>query len=274
MERRKKPAVPHGSRVEMIIPQIQGSALNFPQFAVLSRQHRSGIKSTMRHATRSYLIILLFLNGRLFSAEIPVTATATTTWPMNETNIVGGHPATVYGHPQVARDATRDVIHFNGTSDGLLVPVNPLAGWSEFTIEALICPETGGTAEQRFFHLEDAEQNRAMMEIRLTKEGWALDTFLFTKKSRSRRTLLDRTKLHPSDRWTWVALVYAKGHMTSYVDGVRELTGDVDFSPMTSGQLSLGVRQNKMYWYKGSLGGIRFHPTALPADKLQRAELK
>jgi len=149
-----------------------------------------------------------------------------------------------------------------------------LAGWAEFTIEALICPETGGAAEQRFFHLEDDQGNRVMMEIRLTKDGWALDTFLLAKKSGSKCTLLDRTKLHPTENWTWVALVYAKGHMTSYVDGARELTGEVDFSPMSSGQLSLGVRQNKKYWFKGSLGGIRFHPTALTPDKLQRVVFK
>lgn len=226
----------------------------------------------MRPLFRNYLLILLFLNGALFSAEISTAAAAT--WRMKETSSIGGYPTTVFGHPQVVADATSEAIHFNGSSDGLLVPVNPLAGWSEFTVEALISPETGGSPEQRFFHLEDEQGNRVMLEIRLTKEGWALDTFLLNAKSGSKCTLLDRTKLHPTESWTWVALVYAKGHMTSYVDGVRELTGEVDFSPMTSGRLSLGVRQNKMYWYKGSLGGIRFHPSALPADKLQRAEFK
>ena len=37
MEGRKKPPVPHGSRVEMIIPQIPGTALNSFPFAVLSQ---------------------------------------------------------------------------------------------------------------------------------------------------------------------------------------------------------------------------------------------
>jgi hypothetical protein len=226
----------------------------------------------MRRLLRSYLLTWFFLNGALFSAEI--LPAPTTTWRMKETTTIGGQPTTVFGHPQVVADATGEAMHFNGSSDGLLVPVNPLASWPEFTVEALICPETGGATEQRFFHLEDDEGNRVMMEIRLTKDGWALDTFLLAKKSGSKCTLLDRTKLHATDSWTWVALVYGKGRMTSYVDGGRELTGDVDFPPMTSGRLSLGVRQNKMYWYKGSLGGIRFHPTALPADKLQRVEFK
>lgn len=226
----------------------------------------------MRRPFRSYLLTLLFLNGALLSAGIPVPPA--TTWRMQETKAIGGHPTTLFGHPQVVADASSEEIHFNGSSDGLLVPVNPLAGWPEFTVEALICPETGGAAEQRFFHLEDDEGNRVMMEIRLTKDGWALDTFLLAKKSGSKCTLLDCAKLHPTERWTWVALVYANGHLTSYVEGVRELTGNVDFLPMTSGRLSLGVRQNKMYWYKGSLGGIRFHPTALPPEKLQQAEFK
>ena len=112
------------------------------------------------------------------------------------------------------------------------------------------------------------------MEIRLAKNGWSLDTFLYALNPESRCTLLDRTKLHPADRWTWVALVYANGHMTHYIDGVKELEGDVVFPPMQAGQISLGVRQNKVYWFKGSMREVRFHPSALAAEKLQRTASK
>ena len=42
--------------------------------------------------------------------------------------------------------------------------------------------------------------------------------------TKARLVLLDPAKRHPADRWTWVALVYAHGRMTSYVDGVLVLS--------------------------------------------------
>jgi hypothetical protein len=257
----------------MIIPQLPEFLLKLAQSAILSRGTISVIILPMRRPLGCYLFALLFMvNGALLTNESHGAETAV--WRLKDPTAIGGFPTTILGHPQVVADSDSEAIHFNGTSDGLLVPVDPLAGMSEFTIEALICPETDGLAEQRFFHLEDDLGNRVMMEIRLTKEGWALDTFLLNAKSGSKCTLLDRSKLHPAETWTWVALVYAKGHMTSYVNGVKELAGEVDFPVPTTGKLSLGVRQNKMYWFKGSLGGIRFHPTALAEDKLQRIGFK
>ena len=193
---------------------------------------------------------------------------------MNQTTSIGGHVPTVLGAPEVITEQNGKAIHFNGSTDGLLLPVNPLAGMSEFTIEVLFKPDTGGPAEQRFLHVQDELGSRALMEIRLLDQGWALDTFLYSLKNESKCPLLDRTKLHPSDRWTWVALVYANGHMAHYINGVKELEGDVAFPPMLAGQISLGVRQNKVYWFKGSLREVRFHPVALPDEKLQRAESK
>ena len=34
--------------------------------------------------------------------------------------------------------------------------------------------------------------------------------------------------------------------------------------------LVLGVRQNKVYWFKGAIAEVRFHDTALPDEQLQR----
>jgi hypothetical protein len=193
---------------------------------------------------------------------------------MDETTRIGGHATTVLGQPHITTDAAGKEVHFDGVADGLMVPINPLQGLGEFTIEVLFKPESGGPAEQRFLHVQDELGNRALMEIRLAKNGWSLDTFLYALNPESRCTLLDRTKLHPADRWTWVALVYANGHMTHYIDGVKELEGEVAFPPMRAGQISLGVRQNKVYWFKGSMREVRFHPSALAAEELQRAVSK
>jgi hypothetical protein len=152
------------------------------------------------------------------------------------------------------------------------VPANPLQGLAQFTLEALIRPEAGGTPEQRFLHIQDEEASRALMEIRLTDGGWALDTFLFSKKTGKSLPLLDRARLHPTGRWTWVALVYAHGHMTHYINGVKELEGDVDIPPMDAGRISLGVRQNKVYWFKGGIREVRVTSAALAPEQLQRVK--
>ena len=39
---------------------------------------------------------------------------------------------------------------------------------------------------------------------------------------------------------------------------------------MAAGQVSLGVRQNKVYWFKGGIREVRWHATALKAEQLQR----
>ena len=204
--------------------------------------------------------------GKLTAAGTPVA----TVWRLEQTTTVGGHPVTVLGAPRVIADATGQAVQFNGATDGLLLPVNPLAGLAQFTIEALIKPDATGPAEQRFLHLQDERGSRALLEIRLTDAGWALDTFLRSENPPAELPLLDRTKTHPANRWTWVALVYADGHMAHYIDGVKELEGDVAFPPMTAGQTSLGVRQNKVYWFKGGIREVRFHPVGLKPEALQR----
>lgn len=193
---------------------------------------------------------------------------------MDRTDEIGGHPTTVLGSPKVVSIQEGKAVHFDGVADGFFISANPLEGFAAFTVEVLFQPESGGPAAQRFMHLEDSEGSRLMMETRLIDHRWALDTFLYSAKTKGRQPLLDPTKLHPADEWTWVALVYANGHMTHYINGVKELEGDVAFTPMIAGRISLGVRQNKVYWYKGGISEIRFHPVALTEEKLQRVPAK
>ena len=123
----------------------------------------------------------------------------------------------------------------------------------------------------RFQHIEDEHGNRATMEIRLTPAGrWSLDTFLLCGDNR--RALLDPTRLHPAGRWTWVALRYDGRRMVSFVDGVKELEGAVNVTPFAAGRTALGVRLNQIYWFKGAIREVRFHPRALDAADLQRTK--
>ena len=195
-------------------------------------------------------------------------------WSLEGAAKVGGHATAVYGAPQSVNDAGVKTLVFNGASDGLLVPANPLAGWAAFTIEVLIKPDGSGNEEQRFMHIQDSREARIMIETRVTKDRqWALDTFLFADKDHN-HPLLDKTILHPTDQWHWVALVYDGKRMTNYINGIKELEGEVAFPPMLAGQISIGVRQNLVYWYKGAIREVRFHPVALAPSALQRVAVK
>lgn len=188
-----------------------------------------------------------------------------TTWKLRDAARVGGLVTEVVGTPKFSRaDAA---ILFDGQGDGIFVPANPIADLKAFTIQVRFRPDGSGDEEQRFLHIEDELKHRLLMETRVRERQWSLDTFLFQDDGH-KLTLLDRSKLHPTDRWYWVALVYDGARMSSYIDGKLELTGEVEFAPMTKGRTSIGVRQNLRSWFKGAIAELRFSPVALPATKL------
>ncbi|HTX65528.1 MAG TPA: LamG domain-containing protein [Opitutaceae bacterium] len=206
-------------------------------------------------------LLLVAAGGRCRAAEgAPVV------WRLDNLRAIGGLKPELWGAPQVTAEPA---VRFNGVADGVVLPVDPVAGWREFTIEALIRPDAAGEPEPRFFHIEDEQGHRATLEIRLTADGrWALDTFLLDGDRHL--ALLDRTRLHPAGRWTWVALRYDGRTMTSFVDGVAELAGAVTVTPFGAGRTALGVRLNRVDWYKGDIKEVRFHDRALAAAELQR----
>ena len=83
-------------------------------------------------------------------------------------------------------------------------------------------------------------------------------------------TLLDPGKTQPTDRWYWAALVYDGKSMRHFVDGNKQLEGSVAFPPTGPGRISLGVRQNRVHWFKGCIAQVRFTPVALNSRDLQR----
>jgi hypothetical protein len=191
-------------------------------------------------------------------------------WKLESISRIGDHATTVLGSPRVAREGKQAAICFDGKSDAILLSTNPIEGWAQFTIEALIKPDAVGPEEQRFLHIQDERERRLLLETRLTPRGeWALDTFLLASPE-ARLALLDRTLLHPAEQWQWVALAFDSETMRHYVNGEKELEGKVAFQPMTSGRMSLGVRLNKVSWYKGCIREVRFTPAALQEQSLQK----
>ena len=220
----------------------------------------------MRFLSRCSLQLLLWLpavTGRTADAVAPVT------WSLKNVGAITGRPVKILGKPQWDKTGPGG-LRFNGATDGVVIPEVAIEGWASFTIEALISPDADGPAEQRFIHFEDELGHRGLLEIRVLKDGqWCVDTFLFTGAD-NHLALMDRTKLHPAGRWHWIALSYTDGRMTHFVDGVKECEGTLRFPPMKAGRTSLGVRLNKTHWFKGAIHEVRFHPAALPAEKLQR----
>lgn len=195
---------------------------------------------------------------------------APTVWTLRDVSRVAGQTTEVVGSPKVDGSGARSALVFDGKGDGVFVPVNPLEGLRAFTVEMRFRPDGTGGEEQRFLHVEDQRKQRVLIETRVMPDKkWTLDTFLF-QDADHRLTLLDRTRLHPTDRWYWVALVYDGRKMSHYIDGVLELEGEVAFAPMTTGRTSIGVRQNLVSWFKGAIAEARFTPAALPASRLRR----
>jgi hypothetical protein len=177
---------------------------------------------------------------------------------------------TVLGSPAMATSAGCEAMVFDGVDDGFVADCNPLCGVNAFAIEMLIAPATGGPEEQRILHIEDEAGRRVLLELRMVgTEAWTLDTFL-REDDANRRTLIDRTKTHPTSRWHWVALRYDGTTMQHFVDGVLEAEGVVAMKPLSAGRVSLGVRLNQVYWYKGMIREVRVHRTLLAPEDLQR----
>jgi hypothetical protein len=163
-------------------------------------------------------------------------------------------------------------LEFDGVADGLLLQVNPIEGLAQFTIEVLFEPAADGPEEQRFLHVsETGSERRLLMETRaLPDRTWCLDTYL--RMDAPGLTLIDRSRAHPAGSWHLAALSYDGRTMVSYVDGVREVSGDVSFEPLKAGRISIGVRQNRVSWFKGRIRLIRFSPGALPPERLLRRD--
>jgi hypothetical protein len=239
-------------------------SLSFANVLLSSKFHRS---------MGGLVTVLAVQSGvRLGAAELAASpaAPAPVVWKLDNLEKIGGQKLTLEGAPKVVRDASgMAALKFNGKDDGIIVPVNPLAGLKQFTIEILFSPDADGGEAQRFFHTADNEDRRALIELRLNKTGgWWLDTFLASDGNRL--PLIDPAKVHRAGRWHWAALRYDGKRASHFVNGEKEREGEIALTPMSTGQTSLGVRLNRVYWFKGAIREVRFHPLALDAAALQR----
>ncbi len=213
---------------------------------------------------------MLFAVPVLLAAQ---SARSQQTWQFDRTDRIGGYPATVLGHPRVIDTPVGKAIEFNGVDDGLILNVHPLAGAETYTWEAIFRPD-GGNLEQRWFHLEenpatgDDTDNRMLFEIRVVDGRWCLDAF--NHSGPMQKALLDRKKLHALGAWYHIAAVYDGTEFRSYVDGVEEGAARIHLAPQSAGRTAIGMRLNKVYYFKGAIHLARFTRRALTPKEFLR----
>jgi len=193
-----------------------------------------------------------------------------TAWDLNNVSSLGGYATHVLGAPRLMESPQGKAIEFDGQHDGIIVDTNPLAGMERFTLEVIFRPDAGGAKEQRFVHLQEAVgENRILIETRLTGDKrWFLDTFI--RSGETNQTLYAEKFLHPVDEWYQAALVFDGREMRHYVNGIQEMSALIQYQPMKPGQISLGVRLNRVFWFKGAIRKVRFtHEALAPRDFLK-----
>lgn len=187
-------------------------------------------------------------------------------WIFDRLDKIGGHAVKVEGHPQVVKTPIGKAVQFNGVDDALFLEVHPLAGAEQFTWEVIFQPDADGKPEQRFFHFqENGSTNRMLFETRVADGQWCLDSF--AQSSSGSHALMDRGKLHATGAWYHVAAVYDGNEYRNYVNGIRQGEAIVKLAPQAAGRTSVGVRINRVDYFKGKIRAARMTPRALtPAE--------
>jgi hypothetical protein len=210
---------------------------------------------------------LLATAGVILICRAFAAAGQSESWTFDRLDRIGGHPTTHLGDPRVVDTPLGKAIEFDGVDDALFVDVHPLAGAETFTWEAIFRPD-GGAAEQRWFHLqENGTDNRMLFEIRVIDGRWCLDSFVHSPDAS--QALINRERLHPLGAWYHVAAVYDGREFRNYVNGAQEGAAEIHFTPQGPGGSSVGVRFNRVNYFKGAIHTARFTRRALtPAEFL------
>lgn len=195
-------------------------------------------------------------------------------WELKSLKKIGGHKIQVFGSPEVVKTDIGKAIRFDGVDDRILVGNNPIGSAREFTIEVIFKadPAYEISNQPRFIHFQDPDdpmQKRVMVELRLTPGNeWYLDGYMETDAGN--KTLVNRTLTHPLGNWDHVALTFKGNTFTTYVNGVKEISGEVPWKEKLineAGKVSMGGRMNEINYYKGMIRMIRVTHRALGPEE-------
>lgn len=178
-------------------------------------------------------------------------------WTFDSLTNINGYSVEHMGQPKLVVSPFGTAASFDGDGDRLLVNANPLGDATEFTIEIIfkandVFPKNH---EPRVFHIEspDNPTRRITIELRLNdKKQWYFDAFI--KSEKSQFTLIDPTKVHPVGEWAHAAMTYKDRQFVSYVNGNKELSGEVDYLIIpANAKTSIGARMNQIHWFNGDV---------------------
>jgi hypothetical protein len=79
--------------------------------------------------------------------------------------------------------------------------------------------------------------------------------------------LIDRTKLHPLERWHHAAMVYDGREFRHYVNGQLEGSAEIQLQPQPEGRASAGVRINLVDHFRGAIRLARFSRRPLTPEE-------
>lgn len=164
----------------------------------------------------------------------------------------------ISGKPQIVNSPYGDAVSFNGIDNAFFLNELPLKSLQEFTVEMVFKPETNGVFEQRILHMGESTKDRILLEIRAVNNNWYFDGY--AASGTNKKALIEEKLIHPLEQWYHVAFVVTPKSLTTFVNGKQELQEEFPFLPIESGQTSIGVRMNKVCWFKGAIYKIRITP--------------
>jgi len=208
------------------------------------------------------VVVTVFIAAIVCGCTTPqVTNLQADVWSFDSLSNIKGNAVEQLGQPKIVDTPLGKAVSFDGDGDRLLVNANPLGDATEFTIEIIfkandVFPKNH---EPRVFHIEspDNPARRITIELRLNdKKQWYFDAFI--KSEKSQFTLIDPTKVHPVGEWVHAAMTYKNREFVSYVNGKKELTGEVDYLTIpASAKTSVGARMNQIHWFNGDVLQVR-----------------
>jgi hypothetical protein len=228
---------------------------------------------------KSFAKLLAFFSLFAFAAAAQ-DAPKQSTWRFDNLSSIAGLKTTVEGKPQLIDTPAGKAVLFHGAPDGIWVENHPLAGWNQFTFEAIFRPD-GGPEQQRWFHLASIDPKtglaalpsgtsdpnaRFTFEIRVAGDQWYLDAF--THGDTYNQGLMFKEQQHPLGRWYVVAQTYDGKTYRSYVNGVLQGEIALAYTPQAPGRASIGTRMNRVDYFHGAVLEARFTPRALSPDQL------
>lgn len=215
------------------------------------------------------LIAFLFMSFPLASKgqnlEIKKENNAKTEWLLANLLREKSSKVEISGKPQIVASPYGEAVSFNGIDDAIFLNELPLQSLQEFTVEMIFNPDVTGSFEQRILHIGESKADRMLLEIRAVNSNWYFDGYACS--GTNKKALIDEKLVHPLGKWYHVAFVVTPNSLTTYVNGKQELEESFSFLPIKTGQTSIGVRINKLNWFKGAIYKIRITPRQInPID--------